>query len=88
MKQLTELRTGNGVSKTLEGSDDSDRADEVVAAMVEDEDDNPTLPLPVSCSPCEAGKTLTDVHISEDDGAEEQAQLQALLLAYLDIIIF
>ena len=72
-------RTGNGLSKTSESSGASGRADKVVAVLVEDEEDN-NLTLPVSSSPCVAGETVADVHISDDLGAEERVQLQALLV--------
>jgi len=64
---------------------DAGYVEELAAALVE-EDVDVNLPLPVTSNSHKAGKTVADVHISDDLREEERDHLRALLLEYQDIL--
>jgi len=76
--------SGSGVSKPMNNSDDIAIGKEMVATLVEDEEDT-NATLPVSSSPRDVKETVADVHISKDLGGLEREQLQSMLLEFQDI---
>jgi len=81
LKQYYEkARAANDTSSRR--SDDAGYVEELAAALVEEGEDV-NLPLPATSSSHEAGETVADVHISDDQ--EERDRLQELLLEYEDI---
>ena len=86
LKRYYESARATGDSRPAPNGDGkTDPVEEVVASLVVDDETDGQMILPVPSSSLEKGETVADIHISEDLGAEEREQLQALLLEYQDI---